>query len=193
MTLIAAVALFIACDTKTVSDPQEEVKLTHYQKLQNKFDNELGQIPEFKNITLSRQGPTSESYVIYIPQNYIKHVSSANNIAFFDQETGFSIVVSDIYEIDSVIQLKWLENIGQIISDTYQVPLNKVDWQKENGPFEEVFSYANLDSPPVHVWAIKNFKKTLMIQVSKSSELSENDIKLARFVINNIVLENIQD
>ena len=71
--------------------------------------------------------------------------------------------------------------------------LNKVDWQKENGPFEEVFSYAKLDSLPVHVWAIKNFKKILMIQVSKSSELSENDIKLARFVINNIVLENIQD
>ena len=41
MTLIAAVALFIACDTKTDPGPQEEVKLTHYQKLQNKSNSRV--------------------------------------------------------------------------------------------------------------------------------------------------------
>ncbi|MDG2330862.1 MAG: hypothetical protein P8M05_04645 [Flavobacteriales bacterium] len=194
LILLTATFMFAACQSKTETNThkEEKVQLTHYQKAQNKFENEFGHILEYQNITLSSQGPSSGNYDIYIPQNYIKHVASANNIAFFEEETGFSIVVSDIHERDSNTQLEWLENIQQIVSETYQISLNKSDWQKESGPFEAVFYYSNI-KVPLNLWAIKNDKKVLMIQVSKSSELTVNDINFARFVINNIVLENVQD
>jgi hypothetical protein len=173
--------------------PEQVPELSHYQKVQNKFNEAFAGISEYENIVLSKNAPDSETYSIYLPSNYVKYPSSESVTAYFDPETEFSFVVAMKTDSDTIGEVQWLENVGKSFSESLNMEIMVDDWEKEDGPFDDILLCSKLAPNAMRLWAIKDANKVAVVQVYGAPELLENEMKFARFIIRNMVFQKNTD
>lgn len=128
--------------------------------------------------------PSSNAYDIYYPSNYVVEENKEGIVNITNPETGLNITLSCYSLSDKLPEDSLIDVLNGFLPE-----IKKSEWKSYKSKFDNLIEgRMNKDNYNWIWWGISLKKRVVLMSVNKKENISDEEIKLLRFMIDNLLI-----
>lgn len=134
--------------------------------------------------------PKSGAYDIYYPASFKLEENKDGTVAIMDTLSELHITISH-YPLDKKLKTENLiELLNGFVKSYFKQEIKLEDWKAYESKFDNLVELKLKDDTTQWIWwGVNNKKKLIVISADKNTEITQNEISLIQFMIENLIIK----
>ncbi|RDI05774.1 hypothetical protein DEU42_11528 [Flavobacterium sp. AG291] len=131
--------------------------------------------------TMTYYRPESKEYGIYYPKHYIVKADKSETVSFMDPEGNIDITLSSYFFENKTETGKLILKLSEFTG------IKREDFANYKSKFDDLFEgRIKKDDDYWTWWCIMKDNHAIVISINKSTEITDGDINMVRYMIQNL-------